>query len=270
MAGRERSGPEAARGDLFAGLPWVLTSGEHTRRDHLDRIRELVRAVGAEPVEMSARSHDRAVAVVSHVPQVVASALAAQLRGCDEPTLDLAGPGIRDTTRIAGSDADLWVEILAANAAPVSVILAQVIDRLASVQGALESLTRPTDVPTSQDDEKASNRSIATSTNPEVSASLSSRELRRFLEDGKEGRQRLPGKHGSVAVPYVLVPVVIPDEPGALARLFLAAGEAGVNIEDVGIEHAPGQPVGLVELSVRPELAQRLSDALQRAGWRVH
>ena len=82
---------------------------------------------------MSAAAHDRAVAVVSHVPQVVASALAAQLRGVDEPTLDLAGPGIRDTTRIAGSDAELWVEILTANAAPVADTLAPVIARLASV-----------------------------------------------------------------------------------------------------------------------------------------
>ncbi len=269
MAGRERSGPQAARGDLFAGRPWVLTSGEFTQVEHLERIRQLVREVGAEPVEMSAAAHDRAVAVVSHGPQVVASALAAQLRGADALTLDLSGPGIRDMTRIAGSDADLWVEILTANAGPVAATLAQVIDRLASVQEALESLTRSSDAPTSRDIEEEVNGPIGTSINQEVLQSAAS-VVHLALQQGNEGRQRLPGKHGSVAVPYVVVPVVIPDEPGALARLFLAAGEAGVNVEDVGIEHAPGQPVGLVELSVRPELADRLSDALHRAGWRVH
>ena len=66
------------------------------------------------------------------------------------------------------------------------------------------------------------------------------------------------------------MPVVIPDQPGALARLFVAAGDAGVNVEDVSIEHAPGQPVGLVELSVRPELADALTASLQASGWRVH
>ena len=91
-----------------------------------------------------------------------------------------------------------------------------------------------------------------------------------MLVAGNRGRALLPGKHGAAAVEYAVVPVVIPDEPGALARLFVAAGEAGVNIEDVSIEHVPGQPVGLVELSVRPDQAVELTDALQRGGWRVH
>jgi prephenate dehydrogenase len=94
--------------------------------------------------------------------------------------------------------------------------------------------------------------------------------VRDFLVLGRAGRARLPGKHGRAAVSYAVVPVVIPDQPGALARLFAAAGEAGVNIEDVSIEHAPGQPVGLVELSVRPELADTLTAGLQATGWRVH
>ena len=69
---------------------------------------------------------------------------------------------------------------------------------------------------------------------------------------------------------YAVVPVVIPDEPGALARLFLAAGEAGVNLEDVAIEHSPGQPVGLVELSVAPDRVDALVAALRDGGWGVH
>ena len=59
--------------------------------------------------------------------------------------------------------------------------------------------------------------------------------------------------------------MVIPDRPGELARLFQAAGDAGINIEDVGIEHSPGVPVGVAELSVRPDAAERLID---RAGRR--
>src|SRR4029079_13613168 len=75
--------------------------------------------------------------------------------------------------------------------------------------------------------------------------------LRAALARGNEGRRRLPGKHGGAPASFALVRVVVADRRGALARLLLASGEAGVNVEDVSIEHSPGQPVGLVELSVR-------------------
>jgi prephenate dehydrogenase len=64
--------------------------------------------------------------------------------------------------------------------------------------------------------------------------------------------------------------VSVPDHPGELARLFADAGNAGVNIEDVRIEHSPGQAVGLVELSVAPPVAERLVEALIALGWVVH
>jgi prephenate dehydrogenase len=67
-----------------------------------------------------------------------------------------------------------------------------------------------------------------------------------------------------------VVPVVLADRPGELARLFADAGDAGVNIEDVRIEHSPGQAVGLVELSVAPAVATRLVEALVALGWVVH
>jgi prephenate dehydrogenase len=67
----------------------------------------------------------------------------------------------------------------------------------------------------------------------------------------------------------MVVQVVIPDVPGELARLFAAAGDAGVNIEDVGIEHSPGLPVGVAELVVRPEAVARLTEALAASGWPV-
>jgi prephenate dehydrogenase len=66
-----------------------------------------------------------------------------------------------------------------------------------------------------------------------------------------------------------VVQVVIPDQPGELARLFRATGAAGVNIEDVRIEHSPGLPVGVAELSVRPAEAGTLLDALEAGGWPV-
>ena len=80
---------------------------------------------------------------------------------------------------------------------------------------------------------------------------------------------RIPGKHGGEPGEFTVVQVVIPDQPGELARLFEASGAAGVNVEDVRIEHSPGLPVGVAELSVRPDEAETLLDALERGGWPV-
>jgi prephenate dehydrogenase len=95
------------------------------------------------------------------------------------------------------------------------------------------------------------------------------KQLTALLEAGREGAAKIPGKQGGPAPDYVVVQVVIGDRPGELARLFAAAGLAGINIEDVRIEHSPGLPVGVAELSVRPDAAAPLSAALSASGWPV-
>ncbi|HEX2315655.1 MAG TPA: prephenate dehydrogenase, partial [Thermomonospora sp.] len=90
-----------------------------------------------------------------------------------------------------------------------------------------------------------------------------------LLTRGNDGRARIPGKHGGRQSRYAVVPVLIPDRPGELALLFQAAGVAGVNIEDVSIEHSPGMAVGVVQLSVEPAAAGRLADELRARGWSV-
>jgi prephenate dehydrogenase len=90
-----------------------------------------------------------------------------------------------------------------------------------------------------------------------------------LLDRGQAGVSRIPGKHGGQAPDFAVVQVVIRDQPGELARLFHATGAAGVNIEDVRIEHSPGLPVGVAELSVRPAEASVLLDALEAGGWPV-
>ncbi|KWX10662.1 prephenate dehydrogenase, partial [Carbonactinospora thermoautotrophica] len=89
------------------------------------------------------------------------------------------------------------------------------------------------------------------------------------LKRGNAGVARIPGKHGAPPARYAVVPVIIGDRPGELARLFTDVGEAGVNIEDLAIEHSPGQPVGLVEISVEPAVAATLTAELRRRGWTV-
>jgi prephenate dehydrogenase len=241
VAGRERSGPGNARADLFLGRPWVLTPSAQTSPECVATTEELVRACGAEPMRLSAHRHDEVMALVSHLPQALASVLAAQLTGAEPATARLAGQGFRDLTRIADSDPALWAQIAAGNAGPLA-------DALRDVTRTLEQV--------------AQRMSLG-----ESAASAAFAEL---IRSGNEGRAALPGKHGATRQLFTAVPVVISDQPGALARLLADAGAADVNVEDLSLEHSPGAPVGLCELLVAPESAERLSDVLRERGWTVH
>jgi prephenate dehydrogenase len=249
LAGRERSGAVAARGDLFAGRPWVLSPAPASRSEAAAAVRDLVLDLGATPVTMDAAEHDEAVALVSHTPQVAASLVAARLRQAGPEAVALAGQGLRDVTRIAASDPGLWVQILAANAAPVAAVLRGLRDDLDDVLTALEQLA-------------CEGRGA-----PAPGARTA---LARAIAAGNEGRARIPGKHGSAPTTYAVVTVVVPDRPGQLGRLFGDMGEVGVNLEDLHLEHSPGQPVGLAELAVLPAERSRLETALRERGWTVH
>ncbi len=267
LAGRERTGPGAARADLFEGRPWVLTPSVGTRPAALEMVRTVVAACRAIPVVVASDLHDDAVALVSHVPQIVASLTAARLVDAPQQALSLAGQGLLDMTRIADSDALLWSDIVASNAGPVLSVLDALADDLDAVRSELRTLAmRP-----GPDPNAAGSRVGYRGTDRDVdTATSSSAATRDLIERGNVGRSRLPGKHGAARVEFVVVPVVVLDRPGELARLLVASGAAGVNVEDVAIEHSPGQPAGLVELSVRPEVASRLADALMAGGWSVH
>jgi prephenate dehydrogenase len=239
LAGREKHGPAAARADLFLGRTWALCPLPETSEAALQAVTELVRTCGAVPVRTDPAAHDRWVALISHAPHLVAAAMAARLEEAPGEALDLAGQGLRDVTRIAAGDTALWTQILSANAAPVAEVLAAVAADLAEAARVL-----------AEDD--GSDKAVAA-----------------LLDRGQAGVARIPGKHGGARREFAVVQVVIPDQPGELARLFDAAGAAGVNIEDVRIEHSPGLPVGVAELSVRPAEAGVLLDALEAGGWPV-
>lgn len=123
VAGSERSGLQAARAGLFEGRAWALTPVAETSPRALRAVAALARALGARPVRrLEAGEHDRALAFLSHLPQVVARALLAAAQG--DPVarrhLALAGPGFRDMTRLARSPRGLWRQILAENSAEVA------------------------------------------------------------------------------------------------------------------------------------------------------
>lgn len=232
MAGSERSGPIAASAQLFDGRSWAVTPHVDARPESVQLVRDLVTACGAVLVELSAGEHDAAVAKVSHLPHLMSVLTAGQLLDSPDEQLALAGQGLRDVTRIAGSDPRLWCQILAANA---------------------DELTR-----------------LLSSVRDQINLLLAGDDLLGVLQRGVEGTRTIPGKHGQQSVPLVTVYVQIPDEPGQLARLFAHADESGVNVEDLRIDHDLGRPVGLAEVVVRPDQADTLVASLVERGWSAY
>ena len=232
MAGRELDGPEGAQSDLFVGKSWIITPLPQTSGESIALVKELIEKLGARVIAMSPEDHDAAVAAVSHLPQVISSLLAAQLEGKNPEHLALAGTGVLDTTRIAGSNPALWEEILKLN------------------KGAL--------LPLLKDFQK------------DLSTLIDSYDVQSVLERGRRGRQGLPGKHRSAARSYIYLPVVIDDKPNQLALLFDECAKANVNVEDITIEHSPEQETGLVLLALSASNAEVLEKHLSASGWRVH
>lgn len=236
MAGREVSGAASARADLFVDRAWVITPTQETSEAAKEMAISVVKACGAQVVQMSALEHDQQVALVSHLPQTLSSLLAAQLTGANPEALALAGGGLRDTVRIAGSDPKLWGEILAANETALLPLLI-------NLQSDLSKL---------------------------ISAASGPAKWESLVSAGRVGKSTIPGKHGGKSREYSYLPIVIDDRPGQLGSLFNACAKAEVNIEDLTLEHSPGQLTAVITLAIAPEDTERLSAFLTEDGWNVH
>jgi prephenate dehydrogenase len=238
MAGSERSGPLAASAALFDGRPWAVTPHLRADPDAVAVVEELARACGGVVVRLTPQEHDRAVARISHVPHLLAALVAGRLADAPADHLALSGQGVRDVTRVAAGNPALYGQIVSGNAAAVTELLVEVradLDRLIDAVA---------------DSDRTG--------------------LESLLAQGVAGTRAIPGKHGGPARPTRSVFVSVPDHPGELARLFADAGEIGVNIEDVHIDHDPGRPVGLVELVVDDSRAEHLLGSLESRGWVTH
>lgn len=247
MAGRERSGAVAARADLFEGRTWVVCPSKHSSEEGVSLVREIASRCGSATVTMPAGEHDLAVASVSHVPQLAASLVASRLRDISDEAIALSGQGVRDVTRIAESDPMLWTQILAGNAAAVAPVVERIGQEFIEVSRALRDLA----------DEAAP-------------ADGARGVIARSIAEGQLGHARIPGKHGAAPTAYATLTVIVPDEPGALGRLFNDMGDAGINLEDLQLEHGVGSPVGIAEVSVLPAVVERLKSVLEQKGWTVH
>jgi len=235
MAGSQHVGPLTANPDLFIDRTWVVTPHDTSAAHAVLDVNELARLCGARLVSMGAAHHDEAVAQVSHLPHLVSVLVAGRLTEVPAEHLRLAGQGLRDVTRIAGSDPQLWRQIIGANSVAVR-------DELAELRTDLDALIATLDA---------------------------GNDIAPVLQRGLDGTRALPGKHGLSAVNYAHVVVEIPDAPGALGRLFRDIEAAGVNVEDLRIEHDSELERGWLSVQVAPERADDLAAVLASSGWTV-
>jgi prephenate dehydrogenase len=236
MAGREIGGAGSARADLFNGRTWILTPSDNLEETSKEIVLDVIRLLGATPAELSPVAHDQAVAKISHLPQITASLLAKQLTGTPTEWMELAGQGLRDTTRIASSDEGLWKEIIYSNRDEIRGLL---INLQNDLEAMIESLEDPN-------------------------------KIANLIAAGRVGKSAIPGKHGGVAREYSYLPIVIDDKPGQLGAIFNECAAMDVNVEDLIIEHSPGQLSALITLALSQTDADKLSAHLSSIGWNVH
>jgi prephenate dehydrogenase len=135
LAGAARGGLALARADLFEGRRWVLTpDAGRGHPDHLARLQAFVSGLGAVPQVMGAEQHDQLLAYLSHLPQLTASALIDTVGRAVGDHIDLAGPGLADTTRLASSPSPIWEDICATNADAIGPALDALIATLRSLR----------------------------------------------------------------------------------------------------------------------------------------
>lgn len=238
MAGSERSGVEAADSELFRGAYYVLTPTESTDLDAYRRVHALVSEFGCRVISVDATAHDDAVAIISHVPHVAASALvelAAEHAGREGELLRLAAGGFKDTTRVAAGSPELWTGICLDNADAV----AGGVEELQSVLGRFAAMLRAGDADG----------------------------LRRWLARAADVRRSLPAQWvpATSKLTEVIVPVL--DRPGVVAEVTTAASRAGCNIEGIEIDHVSEASAHLViVLTDEGDMARFISD-LHAAGY---
>ena len=237
MAGSEQIGVAGARADLFLGATWVLTPRAETSPDQFADLMSIVRSLGATVIALSAQDHDRLVALISHVPHLVAASLmneAATAAESDAALLQLAAGGFRDMTRIAAGHPGIWPDVCFANATAILDGLSDLTQRIAVLSDAIK-----------QRDREA---------------------LTAVLSSASEARRALPGRSSD---PDLLsqVRIPVPDRPGVIAEVAMAASELGVSMVDLEIAHSIEGGSGVLIVVVGREDVPRFQDRLASIGF---
>ena len=233
MAGKETSGAVNADANLFADRVWIICLSDFNQGS-AKKLLKLIEEFGAIGFTLDGSDHDRIMAIVSHLPQLVSYQLA-EVAATSNTDLDLSGQGFKDMTRLAKSDPTLWTQIFSGNKANITKALKLLIQGLAEVQVSLE--------------------------NNDVKA------LEKYLTQSQSFAQRLPGKHGGRQSEFAQLKLRVKDEPGSLAQLFNLAASINLNIEDVSIDHVLNRPVAVVTLFVALSEFDRARTEYINHGW---
>jgi prephenate dehydrogenase len=242
LAGSQEEGVEAADPDMFVGAAWLLTPiADHVDQASYEALSSFIQGLGATPLAMDPSHHDELIGLMSHLPQVVASALAgfAGDHVEQEMAAKLAAGGFRDTTRVAASSPELWIEILSENREHVLDLVAGLKAHLGDFEKAIQ----------------AEDWSF----------------LKELLTKAQTFRTSIPKKPGVAPAELFELTIAIPDRPGVLGEITELVGEAGVNIEDLQISHSPGGR-GTLHLFIKGEEPARLAQEVVSGpgGFEVH
>src|SRR4029079_7309084 len=241
ICGSEARGPDHASAALFDGATWFLTPAAHTQPDRHPAVHALPTGLGATPVAIDADSHDRLVAMTSHVPHVLANIVANQTGASriegHEP-LAHAGGSLRDMTRIAGANPRIWVDIFLDNANAIRAALQEHRRRIEQVEAALE----------------------------QGDAGF----LARWIGEASLSRRRMLEREYPAPAALHRLRVHIPDRPGVFAGITQALGAERINIEDFEMHHISPERRGTLTLLItREDAAQRAATLLESQGYSV-
>jgi prephenate dehydrogenase len=225
LCGSETAGVANARASLYDGATYFVTPGDHVSSDAYQRLYGFLGDIGARPVAVDPEEHDRLMAVVSHLPHVLANVLMTQagLHAGSRDALISAGPSFRDITRVAGSNRRVWTDIFLENRAALLAALATFQQGLQEVLEALAA----------NDAERLGETIVKARDQRErmlAAGSLQARELHRLI-------------------------VHVTDRPGVFSEIMVALGDAGINIEDLSMHHMSAELGGTLTLYVTGEAA---------------
>jgi prephenate dehydrogenase len=233
LAGGATGGPARATADLFDGATWILSPTETSGAQHVARVRAFVQSLGANVAELDAATHDRILALTSHLPHALANLLVLDVGDA----ADYAGPALREMTRVAGANPSIWADIFLENADELASSLESHAGAATGVVQALRTADREF--------------------------------LEQWIGRAATTRERMVEQaYRMDARQLHRIRVRIPDKPGVLARITQTLGAAGINIEDFELRHVSpeygGVLVVLISGSENLELARTL---LRREGY---
>ncbi len=218
LAGAETAGVEGSRADLFDGARWYLTPGPSSEGVLFERLRRLLDDLGARPQAIEASVHDREMAMVSHLPHVLANVLVAVASGSLGDETDRraeVGRSFRDSVRVAGANPAIWADIFSSNSEAIAAEIDVAAERLREAGELIRS-----------GDRKA---------------------LAEWQGSVRDERRRLLAEHVGTGE-LTELRVAVQNQPGIVAEIALALGNAGVNIADMSLFPAADGRTGAISL----------------------